>query len=199
MHDLEKGLFMLQSRRGFLIGAGSLLTTAFVSEARSFIRRTDAPLLIPPARVAQTLYAYDFDENGITLSLGEWLDEPPPPPTWSEFFADKDIPHQIKEEARQLYSDDERIMPKHFNEVVDQEIWFRHCGYDGDRCAQAYWLLDKIDVGPVLQSACAPLLQFNRSGPSDSHWVSANSKLALSLLQARLIDLDMPIKIVEVT
>jgi hypothetical protein len=31
---------MLQSRRGFLIGAGALLTTAFVKDARSFIHRT---------------------------------------------------------------------------------------------------------------------------------------------------------------
>ena len=29
---------MLQSRRGFLIGAGSLLTTAFVEDARAFVR-----------------------------------------------------------------------------------------------------------------------------------------------------------------
>jgi hypothetical protein len=32
-------------------------------------------------------------------------------------------------------------------------------------------------------------------GTDDSHWVIANSKRALSLLQARLIDLRMPIKI----
>ena len=54
---------MLQSRRGFLIGAGSLLTTAFVSDARSFIRRTSQPLLASPAEVAQTLYWYDFDAD----------------------------------------------------------------------------------------------------------------------------------------
>ena len=37
---------MLQSRRGFLIGAGSLLTTAFVSEATAFVRTTGKPLLL---------------------------------------------------------------------------------------------------------------------------------------------------------
>ena len=50
---------MLQSRRGFLIGAGSLLTAAFVSDARSFIRRTNQPLLASPEEVAQTMYWYD--------------------------------------------------------------------------------------------------------------------------------------------
>ena len=50
---------MLQSRRGFLVGAGSLLTAAFVSDARSFIRRTSQPLLASPAEVAQTMYWYE--------------------------------------------------------------------------------------------------------------------------------------------
>ena len=47
---------MLQSRRGFLIGAGALLTMAFVSDARAFIRRKEAPLLAAPPRTAHTLY-----------------------------------------------------------------------------------------------------------------------------------------------
>ena len=33
------------SRRGFLIGAGGLLTAAFVKDARSFVHRTEQPLL----------------------------------------------------------------------------------------------------------------------------------------------------------
>ena len=49
---------MLQSRRGFLIGAGSLLTSAFVAGARSFIRRTSRPLLAAPTQVAQALDWY---------------------------------------------------------------------------------------------------------------------------------------------
>ena len=72
---------MLESRRGFLIGAGSLLTTAFVSDARSFIRRTSQPLLTSPKKVAQTLYWYDSVEDGYTLTLGEWTMDPPPAPT----------------------------------------------------------------------------------------------------------------------
>ena len=50
---------MLQSRRGFLIGVGSLLTTAFVKDARSFIRTSGRPLLARPKQVLQTLYWYD--------------------------------------------------------------------------------------------------------------------------------------------
>ena len=43
------------SRRGFLIGAGSLLTTAFVKDARAFVTRTNRPLLAAPDEVARTL------------------------------------------------------------------------------------------------------------------------------------------------
>jgi hypothetical protein len=47
----------------------------------------------------------------------------------------------------------------------------------------------------------SPLLEFNiGSHPGDStHYVNARDMLSLSLLQARLIDLGMPIKIVEGT
>ena len=36
------------SRRGFLIGAGGLLTAAFVKDAQSFVLRNEQPLLVPP-------------------------------------------------------------------------------------------------------------------------------------------------------
>ena len=102
---------MLQSRRGFLIGAGSLLTTAFVSDARSFIRRTSQPLLASPAQVAQTMYWYDGAEaeDGYTLTLGEWTMEPPPAPTWREFFIDQGIPHKTEKEVERICDD-----PRHW-------------------------------------------------------------------------------------
>ena len=63
-------------------------------------------------------------------------------------------------------------------------------------------LLSKIDLGPELGSARGPLLEFhegdNHPGSND-RWVNAKDQLSLSLLQARLIDLKMPIKIVEGT
>src|ERR1700733_3425975 len=66
------GFFMLQSRRGFLIGAGSLLTAAFVADARSFVRRTSRPLLASSTQVTQTLHLYDCDDDGYLRTLGPW-------------------------------------------------------------------------------------------------------------------------------
>ena len=49
---------MLQSRRGFLIGAGTLLTAAFVAEAQAIVHETAKPLLVKQTEVRHTLYWY---------------------------------------------------------------------------------------------------------------------------------------------
>jgi hypothetical protein len=55
-----------------------------------------------PRPGSQTLYWHDFDadEQGYLLSLGEWRDEPPPPPTWREYFISERIPHQTPSDLR---------------------------------------------------------------------------------------------------
>jgi len=63
-------------------------------------------------------------------------------------------------------------------------------------------LLSRIDVGPDLNSARGPLLEFHEGDahPGDKVGVADRAdKLSLSLLQARLIDLGIPIKILEGT
>jgi hypothetical protein len=61
---------MLQSRRGCLIGAGSLLTAAFVADARSFIHRNSQPLLSSPSQVAETMYWHEIPDEGYQITLG---------------------------------------------------------------------------------------------------------------------------------
>jgi len=68
---------MLQSRRGFLIGAGAVLTTAFVKDARSFIHRTSQPLLASPSQVVETMYWHEIPDEGYQLTLGPWSFAPP--------------------------------------------------------------------------------------------------------------------------
>ena len=75
------------------------------------------------------------------------------------------------------------------------EDWF---DIEGGPLVRAYHLLQKIDLGPQRGSERGPLLEFNiGSHPGNStHYVNAKDMLSLSLLQARLVDLGMPIKIV---
>jgi hypothetical protein len=57
----------------------------------------------------------------------------------------------------------------------------------------------KIDLGPERNSGRGPLLEFSEgSHPGDNTlYVNAKDMLSLSLLQARLVDLKMPIKIMK--
>jgi hypothetical protein len=191
------GFFMLQSRRGFLIGAGAVLTTAFVNDARSFIHRNNQPLLTPPSQAVETMYWYEIPDEGYQLTLGPWS-VAPPPPTWRKFFVSEGIPHRTDREVEKICCA-HCIEPGDFDKPMSVRYWEGWFDIEGGPLARAYHLLQKIDLGPERGSERGPLLEFNiGSHPGDSsHYVNAKDMLSLSLLQARLIDLGMPIKIVE--
>jgi hypothetical protein len=188
---------MLQSRRGFLIGAGAVLTTAFVKDARSFIHRTSQPLLASPSQVVETMYWHEIPDEGYQLTLGAWS-VTPPLPTWREFFVSEGIPHRTDEEVEKICSS-RCIEPGDFDKPVQRRYWEDWFDITGGPLARAYHLLQRIDLGPERDSGRGPLLEFNvGSHPGDStHYVNAKDMLSLSLLQARLIDLKLPIKVVE--
>ena len=77
------------SRRSFLLGIGSLVTTSFVARARVHVRESGSPLLLQPKRAEETLYLYEgFDQSyepwstkyRVSLGPDQW--PAPPPPTW---------------------------------------------------------------------------------------------------------------------
>ena len=190
---------MLQSRRGFLIGAGAVLTMAFVKDARSFIHRNNQPLLSSPSQVIETMYWHEIPDEGYQLTLGPWS-LAPPPPTWRKFFVSEGIPHRTDREIEKICCA-HLIEPGDFDKPMSVRYWEDWFEIQGGPLARAYHLLQKIDLGPERGSERGPLLEFNiGSHPGDStHYVNAKDMLSLSLLQARLIDLGMPIKIVEDT
>lgn len=188
------------SRRGFLVGTGGLLTMAFVRDARAFVRRTETPLLAVPPRAAHTLY-WDWPDglDGAQLFLdGEPEVIAPKPPTWRAFltslnvkdYAAADIKRQLEEIG---------FEPTHLDQEMDSGWWELHYDRVGGPSAKAYRLLEKIDLGPDLgHRGDGPHLNFVEGGgnPFDaSLHVHASDMLALSLLQARLIDLQLPIKV----
>ena len=68
---------MLQTRRGFLIGVGAVLTMAFVNDARSFIQRMSQPLA-SPSQVVDTMYWHEIPDEGYQLTLRPWSVAPAP-------------------------------------------------------------------------------------------------------------------------
>ena len=186
------------SRRGFLIGAGSLLTAAFVKDAQSFVSRTRRPLLETPPEVAQTLNWYNTG-NGLLLTIGAYR-------AGTAASADMArVLHQRRHRAHHRgrgppHLGGPLIWPEDYDEPVNERYWYDWFDLEGGPVAKAYRLLDGIDLGPDLGSAReGPHLAFEEGAyPGDnSRWVQASGKLALSLLQARLIDLNLPISIAK--
>ena len=137
-------------------------------------------------------------EDGYLLTLGPWTLEPPPAPTWREFFVGEGIAHQTEADEEEVWSN-YGIWPEYYDQTVCEEYWSDRFEIEDSPCAKAHRLLRKIDVGPDRKSTRGPLLEFHQgSHPGhSSYWVSAKDQLSISLLQARLIDVGMPIKIVE--
>jgi hypothetical protein len=135
--------------------------------------------------------------RGYQLTLGPWSFAPPPP-TWRKFFVSESIPHQTDEEVEKICSS-HCIEPRDFDKPVQRRYWEAWFDIKGGPLARAYHLLQKIDLGPERDSARGPLLEFNiGSHPGHStHYVNAKDMLSLSLLQARLLDLKLPIKIAK--
>jgi len=190
------------SRRGFLIGTGGLLTMAFVSDARAFIRRKEAPLLALPSRTAHTLY-WDWPDGLDQPQL--FLDgEPevlaPTPPTWRVFLKSLDARDYRASEIKQRL----QVIgfePSQLDEEMDESWWEMHYDRISGPSAKAYRLLERIDLGPDLgRRGDGPHLQFREGGGNQFDYslhAHASDMLALPLLQARLIDLHLPIKIEE--
>jgi len=186
------------SRRGFLIGTGGLLTAAFATDARSFIRRTGQPLLAPPTEVAETMYWYENGEQGYLLTIGPW-DFCPPPPTWRAFFTEEGIAYATEPEMNAIW-EKHGVGPEGYDDLVGGWFWETRFDLETGPCAKAYRLMKKLDLGPkLIHGSDEPHLVFcdGDIANDDSRWVDARDQLTLSLLQARLIDLKLPIRIVE--
>ena len=62
------------SRRFFLVGAGALITTSFVSKAVAYAERTGQPLLMTPDRIEGELFIYGDGRISLGPPLGQCLE-----------------------------------------------------------------------------------------------------------------------------
>ena len=143
---------MLQSRRGFLIGAGAVLTSAFVKDARSFIHRTSQPLLASPSQVAQTLHWYELDE-GYQLTLGPWTFAPPRQHGDNSLSARASRTKPTKRLRKSVPGT--RLNHAISTSPFQRRYWEDWLESTGGPCAKAYHLLEKIDLGPERNSGAA--------------------------------------------
>jgi hypothetical protein len=145
---------MIMIRRRFLIGVGSLLTAAFVGEARAFARRTSAPLLLPPPRKAEeTLYVYqqDWSDDGKwRVSLGPDEYEAPPAPTWREYLRGKG--HSLETEADlKRVCEQKGLLVAELDKQLDGYGWEDEWDNFLSPQAKAHHLLKGLDLAPLIQ------------------------------------------------
>jgi hypothetical protein len=198
-------------RRHLLIGAGSLLTASFVRRASAYSQKASTPLILPLVRKPEeTLFVYmqdyEFDGNDEVAEYGpKWRvslgpDQPfaPPPPTWREHL--RSLGHPLD-----TYDEIERACSEH--DLLQEELDVRLNGFGWeDRWdnftgpqAKAHRLLKGLDLGgagSALRQAGQIIFEEFGGSPGNSYtWVELRDDLTVSLLQARLIELSLPINV----
>ena len=189
-------------RRYFLIGAGALLTASFVNRAKAFSRRSGEPLVLPSIRKPEeTLYVYrqESDDGGEwRVSLGPDQPFAPPPPTWREHLRSLGHPLDTQDEI-------ERACIEHDLPLDDLDVRLNGFGWEDSwdnftgPQAKAHHLLKGLDLGDAgsaLRQAGQIIFEEFGGSPGNSYtWVELRDDLTVSLLQARLIELDLPINV----
>ena len=189
-------------RRHFLIGAGALLTTSFVNRAKAFSRRSGTPLVLSPARKSEeTLYVYrqESDYGGEwRVSLGPDQPFAPPPPTWREHLRALGHPIETDDEIERACREHDLTLEEldvRLNGFGWEDSWDNFTGPQ----AKAHHLLKGLDLGgagSALRQAGQIIFQQFGGSPGNSYtWVELRDDLTVSLLQARLIELNLPINV----
>ena len=193
-------------RRSFLIGAGALLTASFVTKAKAFSRDTGRPLVLPAARASEkTLYIYneqDWNESAYAkwrVTLGEDDPIPPPTPTWREHLLSLGRRLDTDYEIERVCVEHD-LLPEKLDAKVDGYWWQDRWDHFTGPQAKAYHLLKNLELGgsPDSRFRQAGEMIFDRlgGGPGNSYSsVRLKDDLTVSLLQGRLIELSLPVKI----
>lgn len=190
------------TRRVFSIGAGALITAAFVSKAAGHLEITGRPLLVSPPRIEGELFV---DMDGY-ISLGRWLEiEDVPVMTWRECLTRFDGARFDSAKDEQFWSD--HVHPDALDGPMNEESWWHAWYANVCPAAQAFRLLDKLDIGPLEarwdeeddddERASLPALEFvDGPQPGDSsRYVLAKTPMSVALLQARLVELGTGLKV----
>ena len=188
-------------RRSFLIGAASaILTTAFHRDVLRFIARKEAPLLIKPDHVRQTLYAIP-QGGGFSLWLDNHPDEDPDwGMSWAEFYNHAwgyDRAGAIAELiSRHGLDDDEAAELADETVDADELLDWHYQDELGTGLAVRYFR--DLDLGPDFAAGTGHgqvcFADHRCAGPD--RWTSeAADRMSLSLLQGRLNELGAGVEV----
>jgi hypothetical protein len=133
------------------------------------------------------------------VSLGPDQSVAPPPPTWREHLRCNGHLLDTADDLERIYFE-QGLTPEDLDKPFDgfgwEDMWDNFTGPQ----AKAHHLLKKLDLGSAdskLRQAGQVIFEAFGGAPGFSyHWVELKDDLTVSLLQARLIELNMPINVV---
>jgi hypothetical protein len=183
------------------------VTTAFAARAKAHALAEGVPLLLDPGRAEKTLHLFgvpDFTEGELTnrwqVSLGPWQQDPPPTPTWREYLRLQghrlDTPEDLTQACRQAF-----LAPADLDEFLPEQSWCSCWEVSESPQAKAYTLLKELGLDCALDQPGkkAGRITFVECGyhpGSSERFVELHDDLSVSLLQARLIERNLPIRLV---
>lgn len=194
----------MTTRRSFLLGIGALVSATFVTRVRAHVRESARPLLLEPKTAEEMLYLYDQsgwdDEWKWRVSLGPDVYPAPPPPTWREHLRPLGYTFDTQEDYDRAYRE-MSFEPESLDEPLDGYGWESHWEHWESPQAKAAILLKELKLDCALQARGdkAGRIGFTEWGGhpgSCERWVDLKDDLTVSLLQARLIERELPIKVV---
>ena len=189
----------LVSRRTFLSGLSALFGAASITDLQHNVLEIGRPILLSPQLTSGNLYVAE----GGTLFLGSHNIDMPRP-SWRQYWRDTEQCDVTNSEALR------RHCLWYFGEFIDYETpipdenWDEIYELTYDPMPAAYHLLRRLKFGretTTLRPKNGRLDFFagsNHPGSNDL-WVEAYDDLTVSLLQAQLIQLNQPIKIIMET
>lgn len=189
---------MTTTRRSFLVGVGSVITAGFLAKANAFALDTEQPLLIKPATSTDVIY-YERFEDHWRLHLGKPVFELPEPQSLIENLRFHgyvlDTQTQIDACCSETgWSEVDLYSP------MKEEDWEDQWAYNLNPEARAFEFLQANDIFPrrASRSQAGNVIFQDYANPmSNWRWVEVHDPLSLSLLQARLTELSLPIEVQE--
>ena len=181
------------TRRQFILGTGAgLILPAYYDKVFTFFENHGEPLIEVPRRATIDLFAVDRGAGyGYQLNVGDpWAE--PPAMTIREYA---NRYYEGEEHYREDCCDGEEV---DFDDFIDPEFVVDCWARTDSPNAQAFYLLEDLDLGPDLDGADAVGAIRFIDGPmpgSDYTGVEAADQVSLSLLQKRLNEMNTGIQI----
>jgi hypothetical protein len=195
---VRKEKTMSITRRSFLIGSGSVITAALITDLTTYINDARAPLISAPEKHSQTIF-YEQVEDHWRLHLGQPQLVVPEPQLlidnlrWHGHVLDTQ--QQIDDFCEESgWTEAELLAP------MNGWDWETQWEHNLNPEAQAFQFLSKHEIFPRGNGGkrAGEVVFEEFSNPmSNWRWVEVHDLLSLSLLQARLTELNLSVAVRE--